>query len=331
MHDVAMTEAATSSCIGATEACGGQKCIRRGARSRYSGRVMNEPLLSPHARYALQAERLRRHFAKLGMPLDAEAARFAVSRLHGADGWESLLASAHDAAPECFNISVLGSEGIVAEHVYAFGLAGAMAVMLGRVRNLLRNHAFSAVKAAPDAARLLILDFVSADAYARISLEHGPVHDAAKFVEVSAAIATHASDAVRALSYVVAEATRMRETIRPLRELPYTERLVEACRDALENDASAALHAHAVLDLERLARGGKLMWRHSLAEVQDLVPALARLGVDQAAKVVSAAALALAFHGDGLEEVAYGQEGLRIRPAEKMRAPRAATPSATLH
>jgi hypothetical protein len=272
-------------------------------------------------RYERQAERLRDLLRQRGVRMEAADARQAVAEMHGAPDWRSLVARGVD-APECFHIGVIGTERIVGDHVYAFGLAGAMSVMLEKIRVLLRTHVFTAVKAVPDAARLLVLDLSGPDdLYARVSLEYGAVQDAAVFVEVSDAVQARAAsgDLADCLAYVLMQAMRMQEDIRPLEELPYEERLVEACRDSLEGEGAAATHAEAVLDIERLAREGKLLWRRPVGEVQRMVPRIAKLSPEEAGKVLSAAAWALSFHGNGFEDVAYGQDGLRVRPSEESR------------
>jgi hypothetical protein len=282
---------------------------------------MKDLIRTAMSRYERQAERLREQLRARGVRLDVAAARQMVAEMHGAPDWRTLVTLGVD-APECFHVSVIGTERIVSDHVYAFGLAGAMAVMLDKVRSLLRGHAFTTVKAVPDAARLLVMDLAGADdLYARVSLEHGTVQDAAAFVEVSEAIHARAAggDIGDCLAYVLMEAMRMQEDIRPLDELPYQERLVEACRDSLESDGIPGDYATAVLDVERLARDGKLMWRRPVHEVQRMVPRLAALSEEDAGKVLSAAAWALSFHGSGLEDVAYGHDGLRVRPDEETR------------
>jgi hypothetical protein len=282
---------------------------------------MKDIIRTATSRYERQADRLREQLRTRGMRVDAAEARQIVAEMHGAADWRTLVARGVD-APECFHISVIGTERIVSDHVYAFGLAGAMSVMLDKVRALLRGHAFQAVKAVPDAARLLVIDLSGADdLYARVSLEYGAVQDAAVFVEVSDAIQARAAsgDIADCLAYVLVQAMRMQEEIRPLEELPYEERLIEACRDSLEGDGFAGSYAEAVLDIERLAREGKLMWRRPVHEVQRMVPRIAKLSVEDAGKVLSAAAWALSFHGTGLEDVAYGHDGLRVRPTEESR------------
>jgi Glyoxalase superfamily protein len=282
---------------------------------------MKDLIRTATSRYERQAERLREQMRSRGVHLDAADARQIVAEMHGAADWRTLVARGVD-APECFHVSVIGTERIVGDHVYAFGLAGAMSVMLDKVRTLLRGHVFTTVKAVPDAARLLVIDLAGADdLYARVSLEYGAVQDAAVFVEVSDAIQARAAsgDVADCLAYVLVQAMRMQEAIRPLDELPYEERLVEACRDSLESDGFAAGYAEVVLDIERLAREGKLMWRRPVHEVQHMVPRIARLSAEDAGKVLSAAAWALSFHGSGLEDVAYGHDGLRVRPTEEAR------------
>jgi hypothetical protein len=282
---------------------------------------MKDLIRTATSRYERQAERLREQMRSRGVRLEAADARQIVAEMHGAVDWRTLVARGVD-APECFHVSVIGTERIVGDHVYAFGLAGAMSVMLDKVRTLLRGHVFTTVKAVPDAARLLVIDLAGADdLYARVSLEYGAVQDAAVFVEVSDAIQARAAsgDVADCLAYVLVQAMRMQEEIRPLDELPYEERLVEACRDSLESDGFAAGYAEVVLDIERLAREGKLMWRRPVHEVQHMVPRIARLSAEDAGKVLSAAAWALSFHGSGLEDVAYGHDGLRVRPAEEAR------------
>jgi hypothetical protein len=283
---------------------------------------MKEILQSARVRYEKEAERLREHLRGRGIDLKTSEARQAVAEMHGAPTWTALIARGTE-TPACFHISVIGTERIVGDHVYAFGLGGAMAVMLDKIRGLLRSHVFASVKATPDSARLLVIDLTGPDdLFARISLEYGAVQDAAVFVDVSDAIEQRAAsgDLQDCLAYVLIQAMRMQEEIRPLDELPYEERLVEACRDSLETDAWAPPYAEAVLDIERLAREGKLMWRRPVHEVQKMVPALAELSAEQAGKVISAAAWALSFHGVGFEDVAYGHEGLRVRPAEEARS-----------
>lgn len=292
---------------------------------------MNDALHGARARYESEAERLREHLADLGIALDVAAARTAVSRLHGASGWEALLAAQSAAALECYHVDVVGSDGIMGEHLYAFGLAGGMAVLLDRVRVLLRNHAFTAVKASRDSARLMILDLTGSDVHARVTLEYGPVHDAATLVDVSAEILAHARDLSSGFDYVAAAAARMRDEVRFMRQLPYPERLVEACRQALENEPWALRYAQAVLELERLAHGGKLSRHRAVPELQKMVPLLAALTAQQAEKVICAAAWALSFYGQGYEDIAYGQEGLRIRPADVLYASAPQSRAATIH
>lgn len=294
---------------------------------------MKDIIRSAALRYELQAEQLREHLRGLGIRIDAAQARHAVAAMYGSIDWRALVTRGVD-APDCFHISVIGTERIVGDHVYAFGVAGAMAVMLDKVRTLLRAHSFSAVKAVPDSARLLVLDLVGEDdLYARVSLEYGAVQDAAVFVEVSEAIQARAAsgDMGDCLAYVLMQSMRMQEEIRPLEELPYEERLVEACRDSLEVDAWAEPYAEAVLDIERLAREGKLMWRRPVHEVQKMVPLIADLSIEEAGKVLSAAAWALSFHGADFEDIAYGHDGLRIRPAEGTRSVVVHTEHATVH
>jgi hypothetical protein len=294
---------------------------------------MNDLIRSATLRYERQADRLREHLRHRGIHLDAAQARQAVAELHGAPDWRTLIARGVD-APECFHISVIGTERIVSDHVYAFGLGGAMSVMLDKVRTLLRGHFFTAVTAVPDAARLLVLDLAGADdLYARVSLEYGSVQDAAVFVEVSEAIQTRAAtgDVAECLAYVLMQAMRMQEEIRPLDELPYEERLVEACRDSLVGEGGPIAYADVVLEIERLAREGKLMWRRPVHEVQRMLPRIAALSPEDAGKVLSAASWALSFHGAGFEDVAYGHDGLRVRPAEESRAFVLHAEHATLH
>lgn len=294
---------------------------------------MKDIIRSAALRYELEAERLREHLLGLDIRIDPAQARQAVAATHGAADWRSLLARGAD-APDCFHISVIGTERIVGDHVYAFGVAGAMAVMLDKIRGLLRAHSFTGVKAVPDAARLLVLDLVGDDdLYARVSLEYGAVQDAAVFVEVSEAIRARAAsgDMGDCLAYVLMQSMRMQEEIRPLEALPYEQRLVEACRDSLEVDAWAEPYAAAVLEIERLAREGKLMWRRTVVEVQKMVPMIAKLSPDDAGKVLSAAAWALSFHGSGFEDIAYGHDGLRIRPAEEKRGIILHAEHATVH
>lgn len=294
---------------------------------------MRDIIRSTVLRYEHQAERLREHLRGLGIRIDAPQARHAIAAMHGAADWRALVARGVD-APDCFHISVIGTERIVGDHVYAFGVAGAMAVMLDKVRALLRAHSFTGVKAVPDSARLLVLDLIGGDdLYARVSLEYGAVQDAGVFVEISEAIQARAAsgDMGDCLAYVLMQSMRMQEEIRPLEELPYEERLVEACRDSLEVDPWAEPYAEAVLAIERLAREGKLMWRRPVHEVQKMVPLIAQLSVDEAGKVLSAAAWALSFHGSGFEDVAYGHDGLRIRPAEEKRSIVLHTEHATVH
>jgi len=294
---------------------------------------MDNLIRSAALRYEQQAERLREHLRSLDIQIGAARARQAVAQMHGACDWRTLVARGVE-APECFHISVIGTERIVGDHVYAFGVAGAMAVMLDKVRALLRGHSFTGVKAVPDAARLLVLDLIGADdLYARVSLEYGAVQDAAVFVEISAAIQARAAtaDMVDCLAYVLIQSMRMQEEIRPLEELPYEERLVEACRDSLEVDPWAEPYAQAVLDIERLAREGKLLCRRAVPEVQRMVPLIAKLSVEEAGKILSAAAWALSFHGTGFEDVAYGHDGLRIRPTDEKRSIVLHTEHATLH
>jgi hypothetical protein len=282
---------------------------------------MKELIRNAILRYERQAERLREHLRGRGIRMDLAEARQAVAEMHGAADWRVLVSRGGD-APECFHVSVIGTERIVGDHVYAFGLGGAMAVMLDKVRALLRGHVFTTVKAVPDAARLLVLDLSGADdLYARVSLEYGAVQDAAVFVEVSEAIRTRAAsgDIADCLAYVLVQAMRMQDEIRPLDELPYEERLVEACRDSLETEGGRADHAETVLDIERLAREGRLMWRRPVREVQRMVPRIAALSEEDAGKILSAAAWALSFHGTGFEDVAYGHDGLRVRPDEEGR------------
>jgi hypothetical protein len=282
---------------------------------------MKDLIRSASSRYERQAERLRELLRQRGVRMDAADARQVVAEMHGTPDWRSLVARGVD-APECFHVSVIGTERIVGDHVYAFGLGGAMSVMLEKIRALLRTHVFTAVKAVPDAARLLVLDLSGPDdLYARVSLEYGAVQDAAVFVEVSEAVQARAAsgDVADCLAYVLMQAMRMQDEIRPLEELPYEERLVEACRDSLEGEGCAGTYAEAVLDIERLARQGKLMWRRPVTEVQRMVPRLAKLTIEEAGKVLSAAAWALSFHGNGYEDVAYGHDGLRVRPSEESR------------
>jgi len=293
---------------------------------------MKDLIRNAMLRYERQAERLREHLRTRGVRMDMAEARQAVAEMHGAADWRTLVARGVD-APECFHVSVIGTERIVGDHVYAFGLGGAMAVMLDKVRTLLRGHVFTTVKAVPDSARLLVLDLSGDDdLYARVSLEYGAVQDAAVFVEVSEAIRSRAAsgDVADCLAYVLMQAMRMQDEIRPLEELPYEERLVAACRDSLETDGGPTEHAETVLEIERLAREGKLMWRRPVHEVQRMLPRIESLAEEDAGKVLSAAAWALSFHGSGFEDVAYGHDGLRVRPAEEARGAMVHAEHATL-
>jgi len=266
-----------------------------------------------------EAERLRHHLLAAGFAVSVEQAREALASVHGAPNWATLARQGASRAPECFHIAVIGANEIVGDVVYAFGLAGAISVMLHKVRLLLRNHTFTTVKRELDPAYLLVLQLAGPDVWARVSLEHGPVHDAALFVQVTPEVEqfTRHGELAETLAYVVEHTVGLREQVRPLGELPYEERLSEACRDALEGEPWAQRYADVVLDLERLARAGKLLWRRSVKEIQAMLPRLAGLDVEQASKILSAAALALSLHGQDLEDVAYGDRGLRIRPAEQ--------------